>query len=172
MLWAPGGSFKKSAKVNRVCEVLLHETPALLADLVLRLLGRPPVALRLCYKMQRGMRSLEYFTTRQWRWTTDNTLQLAAELSQRDTDTFGFSLQGLDWDPFIEDYIKGPRAYVLKQSQDSIPACRRKVCLSNTARAGDNCVLLFQLFLLRCLDWILKLGLLYCLLRVLLSFVI
>lgn len=64
--------------------MVLHEFPARLTDLVVRTFGKQPFALRfpiktkncfrlanfsaifrLCNKMQRGMRSLEYFTTHQ-----------------------------------------------------------------------------------------------------------
>lgn len=49
----------------RMYEMVLHELPARLTDLAVTCVGQKPFALRLCHKMQRGMRSLEYFTTHQ-----------------------------------------------------------------------------------------------------------
>ena len=49
----------------RMYEMVLHELPARLTDLAVACVGQKPFALRLCHKMQRGMRSLEYFTTHQ-----------------------------------------------------------------------------------------------------------
>ena len=46
-------------------EMVLHEFPAKLTDLICTLFGKEPFAVRLCNKMQKGMRSLEYFTTHQ-----------------------------------------------------------------------------------------------------------
>ena len=49
----------------RICELIFHELPARITDIVVGFVGRKPFAVRLCHKMQRGMRSLEYFTTHQ-----------------------------------------------------------------------------------------------------------
>ena len=45
--------------------MILHEFPAKVTDIIVSIFGRKPFAVRLCNKMQRGMRSLEYFTTHQ-----------------------------------------------------------------------------------------------------------
>ena len=47
--------------------MVLHEFPARMTDLICTLFGKDPFAVRLCNKMQKGMRSLEYFTTHQVR---------------------------------------------------------------------------------------------------------
>eukprot|EP00092_Neocalanus_flemingeri_P005847 GFUD01006292.1.p1 GENE.GFUD01006292.1~~GFUD01006292.1.p1 ORF type:complete len:503 (-),score=131.65 GFUD01006292.1:35-1543(-) len=127
MVWYPGGTFKHSITVNRLHELVLHELPAHVTDLVCRLFGRQPFAVRLCDKMHRGMRSLEYFTTHQWSWENNNTESLARTMEKKDRDTFYFMLDGLEWNTFIEEYIKGTRAYVLKQSPTTLAACRRKL---------------------------------------------
>jgi len=127
MVWFPGGSFKQSSVINRLYEIVLHELPAHLTDLAFRLIGGKPFAVKLCGKMTRGMRSLEYFTTHQWSWSNDNTEALSNSLDPKDRETFYFRCEGLDWDLFIRDYVMGTRKYVLKQSPDTLPACRRKL---------------------------------------------
>ena len=52
-------------KLFRIYEMVLHEFPAQVTDIIVRIFGRKPFAVRLCNKMQRGMKSLEYFTTHQ-----------------------------------------------------------------------------------------------------------
>ena len=54
-------------KCCRMYEMVLHEFPARMTDLICTLFGKDPFAVRLCNKMQKGMRSLEYFTTHQVR---------------------------------------------------------------------------------------------------------
>lgn len=151
MVWYPGGTFKRSSTVNRLYELVLHETPAHVTDLVCRAVGKKPFAVRLCNKMHRGMRSLEYFTTHEWTWDSSNTTSLANTMEDKDRDTFYFLLEGLEWDLFIEEYIKGTRAYVLKQNPNTISTCRRK------------------LRVLWLVDRILHLGLLFLLLKILLA---
>ena len=106
MVWYPGGTFKRSITVNRLYELVLHELPAHVTDIVCKLFGKNPFAVRLCNKMHRGMRSLEYFTTHEWTWDSRNTENLASSLDEQDKETFFFKLDGIQWENFIEQYIK------------------------------------------------------------------
>jgi len=151
MVWYPGGTFKRNSTVNRLYELVLHELPAHVTDLVCKAVGKKPFAVRLCNKMHRGMRSLEYFTTHEWTWESGNTKNLAKTMETKDRETFYFQLDGLEWDLFIEEYIKGTRAYVLKQNPSTMAACRRKLSV------------------LWVLDSLLKLGMLYVIVKVLLA---
>ena len=83
-MWYPGGSFKHNHYINRAHEMVLHQVPAQLTDLVARLVGGKPFAVRLCDKMTRGMRSLEYFTTHQWSWDCGNMEQLSDSMAAKD----------------------------------------------------------------------------------------
>merc|ERR1719481_462059 len=127
LVWYPGGSFKTNHFINRCHEIVLHEMPAHITDLIVRLCGKKPFAVRLCNKMTRGMRSLEYFTSNQWTWTSDASDKLNKSLDAKDREMFFFRMEGLDWDILIKDYVLGTRKFVLKQSPSSLPACRRKL---------------------------------------------
>merc|ERR1719430_1237661 len=107
MVWYPGGSFKRNSTINRVHELLFHDLPANLTDLVVRLFGGKPFAVHLCGKMTRGMRSLEYFTTHQWTWSNTNTENLSKSLDQRDRETFYWGLEDIEWHSFIQSYVMG-----------------------------------------------------------------
>jgi len=150
IVWFPDGTFQHSHVINRLHEMLLHELPAHLTDVAVRLFGGKPFAVRLCEKMTRGMRSLEYFTTHQWSWSNKNTEELSNSLHPTDRETFFFRMEGLDWDSFIKDYVLGTRQYVLKQPESSIPACRRKLTLlwfiHMTIKAAFWCLILYLLY--------------------------
>jgi len=145
LVWYPEGSFKKSVTVNRIYEMVLHELPARLTDLVVTTFGKEPFALRLCNKMQRGMRSLEYFTTHQWTWENGNAKALAESMDETDRETFNFNLESLDWYDFIHHYVLGTRKFVLKQDPSTIPACRRKLMF---LKICDRVIKLFFLYFL------------------------
>lgn len=151
MVWYPEGSFKRSVSVNRIYEMVLHEFPAQVTDIIVRIFGRKPFAVRLCNKMQRGMKSLEYFTTHQWTWENQNVVQLEKSMDDTDREIFYFNLESLDWQNFILYYVLGTRHYVLKQDPKSIPACRRKLK-----------------FLWLC-DRIIKIFVLYCIYKILVN---
>merc|ERR1719348_2179345 len=96
MVWYPGGTFKRNISVNRLYELVLHEAPAHIIDLVCKCIGMKTFAVRLCNKMHRGMRSLEYFTTHQWIWNNSNTVNLAKIIEEKDRDTFYFLLNDIN----------------------------------------------------------------------------
>jgi hypothetical protein len=49
---------------------------------------------------------LEYFSTNEWAWSTDNVEKLNKELTEVDKQIFNFDMSALSWPDFIEDYIK------------------------------------------------------------------
>ena len=49
---------------------------------------------------------LEYFSTNEWEWSTDNVEKLNMELTEVDKQIFNFDMSALSWPDFIEDYIK------------------------------------------------------------------
>ena len=49
---------------------------------------------------------LEYFSTNEWKWSTDNVEKLNMELTEEDKKIFNFDMSALSWPDFIEDYIK------------------------------------------------------------------
>ena len=49
---------------------------------------------------------LEYFSTNEWEWSTDNVEKLNMELNEVEKQIFNFDMSSLSWPDFIEDYIK------------------------------------------------------------------
>ena len=49
---------------------------------------------------------LEYFSTNEWKWSTDNVEKLNMELTEEDKKIFNFDMSTLCWPDFLEDYIK------------------------------------------------------------------
>ena len=55
----------------------VHWVPAYAVDTGMRLLGKEPFLVKVVGKVQAGIESLEYFTTREWIWANDNTVRAA-----------------------------------------------------------------------------------------------
>ena len=60
--------------VTQIMGFFLHWVPAYTVDTVMRLLGKEPFLVKVAGKVQQGIESLEYFTTREWIWANDNTV--------------------------------------------------------------------------------------------------
>ncbi|XP_063218986.1 putative fatty acyl-CoA reductase CG5065 [Bacillus rossius redtenbacheri] len=124
VLWYPGGSFKNSRLANSVCTVVFHTIPAHLLDLAARLAGRKPIMVRVHNKLQRAIACLEFFTTHEWRFASDNVARLLARLQPRDRATFNFDVAQLDWGEYFEQYVVGTRHFVLKEDPSTLSAAR------------------------------------------------
>jgi len=128
MLWKPGGTFKDSVIADRICGVFFHYVPAMLVDLVLRLIGKKPFMWKIVSRMTSAMGALEYFATREWSWSNKNVHTLNDELEETDKVLFPADLRSdlPDWDKYILNYFYGVRHYVLKNDPNSIEYCRKK----------------------------------------------
>ena len=111
MIWYPTGTVTKSFVLNRILDLMLHQLPAYTTDLICRLLGKKPFAVGLCSRMQSGMRSLEYFTTNQWSWDSDNVDELARIMDPKDRNAFYFLLEDFCWDDFMRRYVEASKSY-------------------------------------------------------------
>ncbi|KAL1109971.1 hypothetical protein AAG570_014080 [Ranatra chinensis] len=124
VVWYPGGSFKKSRTYNALCVLLFHTAPAFLFDLFAIITSRKPVMVRVQRKLQKALACLEFFTTNEFRFSNDNTLQLLGALRAKDRQTFDFDLAGLDWTAYLQTYIMGTRTYIMKDDPSTLPSAR------------------------------------------------
>lgn len=95
---------------------ILHWIPAYTIDGVVRLLGRKPFLVKMVGKVQAGIKSLEYFTTHEWKWANDNSVVLQRELNSTDQKYFDFSLRSLHWQRYFDNYFLAGRHQVSAQA--------------------------------------------------------
>ena len=102
-----------------------HTIPAHLCDTVLWLMGRKPFMVRLVQKMHKGSRAVEYFAVNEWEWEQNNVTQLREDISHTDRQNFNFDVSLINWENYLEDYIKGTRQYFFKEDLSSMEQARR-----------------------------------------------
>ncbi|CAG0880196.1 unnamed protein product [Darwinula stevensoni] len=125
VLWYPSGAFKTSKTLNNIYGYFLHYLPAYVLDGIALVSGKKPVMLRIQRKMTRAMDALEYFTTREWLFKSENVPMLLQQLNPVDRDRFNFDIRGLNWYLYLQSYILGTRQFVLKEDLSSLPRARR-----------------------------------------------
>ena len=88
-----------------VLGIIQHWIPAYVIDAVLRLLGRKPFMVKAIGKVDAGIKSLEYFTSNEWVWDNDNSIELERELNSTDRECFDFrgaiQLTFWSWPSFV-----------------------------------------------------------------------
>lgn len=72
-------------------------------------------------QIETAMASLEYFTTNQWNFQTENMTNLWKEISDTDRKIFNFDMKCINWREYMELYCLGIRKYYLKEDEKTIP---------------------------------------------------
>ena len=102
-----------------------HTIPAHLCDTALWLMGRKQFMVRLVQKMHRGSQAVEYFAVNEWEWEQNNVSQLREELGESDKYKFYFDVSLINWEDYLEDYIKGTRQYFFKEDLSTMEQARK-----------------------------------------------
>ncbi|CAK9801123.1 Fatty acyl-CoA reductase wat [Anthophora plagiata] len=105
---------------------LLHLLPALLFDTVMLCTGKQPRILKMYKKIHKFMDVLNYFTTRDWKFSNDNFKAVLNNLTQEDRDNFPCDITQVQWDQFFQSYVQGIRVYLIKDPLDTLPQARAK----------------------------------------------
>ncbi|KAG8197558.1 hypothetical protein JTE90_007293 [Oedothorax gibbosus] len=121
----PSGNFRRNRYVNYVCVAFQHYLPALFVDLMAYLFFQKPGMMRVYQKVHKAVHCLEFFTTREWKFSCGNVLMLNDCLSPEDQESFYFDIRTLNWQYFWENHVLGCRKYILKEDPSTIPEARK-----------------------------------------------
>lgn len=142
----PGGNFKESRILNNLCTFFDHMVPAYASDAMMRLLGKKPIMVRLYEKLHRATAALEWFTTRDWSFKSNNVVEMSQQLQGVDQKIFHFDVRDLQWEPYWRDYILGIRKFILKEDEESLPLARSKLKRVYYTQKFVSLLLLFGLW--------------------------
>lgn len=120
-LWYPGGSAKSSRFTHQIHMFFVNVLPAYITDIVLRVLGKKPTAVKLCNRMLKAIDALEYFCINEWKFHNTNTRSLYELLGPSDKETFNFDIAKMDWEEYIETYQLGVKQYIVKEPISTLP---------------------------------------------------
>ncbi|KOX80980.1 hypothetical protein WN51_00898 [Melipona quadrifasciata] len=104
----------------------LHLLPALLIDTITLCLGKEPRMLKIYKKIHKFMDVLNYFSTKEWKFSNDNVKGLLNKMTKEDRENFAFDITEIDWDHYFRMYVRGIRMYLIKDPLDTLPKARAK----------------------------------------------
>ncbi|XP_019738531.1 fatty acyl-CoA reductase 1 isoform X1 [Hippocampus comes] len=137
----PNANITSNYLIYQYWILVSHKFPALLYDLVLRLTGQKPQMMRIFNRLHKAISLLEYFSSQDWEWNSENVNMLMAQLSPEDRKTFNFDVRQLNWPEYIENYCIGTKKYVLNEDMSDIPAARQHLRKLRNIRYTFNTVL-------------------------------
>ncbi|RWS14634.1 putative fatty acyl-CoA reductase CG5065-like protein, partial [Dinothrombium tinctorium] len=123
----PGSSFHSNRLVHELFLQLEHNIPAFFIDFLFKITGHKPILSQIYQKVHRAINALEYFTTNEWTFITDNFLTLLNEMSEEDKNIFYADVRRINWQSYMESYVLGVRRFLLKEDPSTIPEARKRL---------------------------------------------
>ena len=90
---------------------------------------------RLYEKINKAFAPLEFFTTHQWRFISNNPIHLMEEMTTEDQEMFYFDVRKINWQNYFENYILGIRQIVFKEDLSTLPLAKRNFKRYGTYRS-------------------------------------
>ncbi|XP_015108885.1 putative fatty acyl-CoA reductase CG5065 [Diachasma alloeum] len=82
---------------------------------------------RIQKRLTRLWELVSFFSNREWIIDDNNVVELNDQLSQMDKKIFCIDMGIIDWPTYLENYVKGIRVHLLKDSMDSIKEGRARL---------------------------------------------
>lgn len=76
-------------------------------------------------KIDKFMTTYAYFAYRQWNFKNDNVQRLWRNLTEKDKDTFPFSMKNFDWSTYFDRLGLGGRIYLLKDPIETLDRAKK-----------------------------------------------
>ncbi|XP_014670154.1 PREDICTED: fatty acyl-CoA reductase 1-like [Priapulus caudatus] len=121
----PSARFTASPLWYRLVVIFDHYLPAYIFDLVTKFIGGKPILMRIYDKIHRSLATLDYFTSNNWDFASENSLMLTSAMTEEDLKEFNFSMNGLRWQSYLDTYVLGTKQFVLKEDLAGLPLARR-----------------------------------------------
>lgn len=98
--------------------------PAVLVDILLVLLGYPPVLKRVQRRILKGYEVFEYYTNKQWDFDNAETLKSRKLMNKKEKEIYRVDGEGMNYEEYFYAAIHSARLYILNESDESIPAAK------------------------------------------------
>lgn len=79
---------------------------------------------------------------REWKFVSNNPIQLLDEMSPEDRRLFNFDVRDINWESYVTNYILGCRRFLLKDNIQTLPIAKRN--LNRYSCVFSHIVLLFR----------------------------
>ncbi|XP_051161062.1 fatty acyl-CoA reductase wat-like [Leptopilina boulardi] len=113
-VYFPDATLVKSKRTFNILSFFVHLLPALIGDIILKILGEKPVLNKFYKKGLKLSKSLEFFMETKWYFENKNIQATWKKLSKDDKTLFPFDMETVDWSHVLIEMWKGVLKYVIK----------------------------------------------------------
>nr|XP_026483536.1 fatty acyl-CoA reductase 1-like [Vanessa tameamea] len=124
MLWFVGGSVTRSKLEYYLKVLFLHLLPAVLVDLVLRIIGSKPMLVKLQRRIYVANLALQYFVTQQWTFINKNILELRSRIKEQDKVPFFYEMETIIPEEYFRNACIGGKEFILNEKMENLPKAK------------------------------------------------
>ncbi|XP_055548928.1 putative fatty acyl-CoA reductase CG5065 isoform X7 [Wyeomyia smithii] len=123
-IWYPDGDITTNKLYHTICVILFHWLPAYFIDFLMFCFGQKRFMCRLQGMVSQGLELLQFFTTRQWNFKSNQYQAIPQNLTPRDFELFDMDVDRIDTKDYIRRIVLGGRQYCMKEPLSSLPKAR------------------------------------------------
>lgn len=127
MAWYPSINYHTRQIPYKLEQAIYHYLPAYFFDFVARVIGKKPIMVTLYNKIHRALTCLDFYVVREWKFVSNNPIQLLDEMSLEDRRLFNFDVRDINWESYVTNYILGCRRFLLKDNIQTLPIAKRNL---------------------------------------------
>ncbi|KAJ8938037.1 hypothetical protein NQ318_003341 [Aromia moschata] len=126
VLWCVSIYMTNSYVLYWIYSLFVHTLPAILVDGILLSLGKPRMAMDVYRKIDKMLKVIKFFSTREWTINSRRMRKLLENMTVRDREIFLSDLREMKWVDYFECYIAGARIHFLKDPMTTLPGARKR----------------------------------------------
>jgi alcohol-forming fatty acyl-CoA reductase len=123
-LWYPNGDVTMNPVKHYLTLFFCQWIPAVLIDFLMLIFFQPRFMIRVQKKIYIGLGVLQYFTTRNWDFRSENFKAIHHTLSPEEKVIFNTNTEEVDQLDYLKNVILGGRQYCLKEPLSTLPRAR------------------------------------------------
>jgi fatty acyl-CoA reductase len=123
-LWYPNGDVTTNYVKHYLTLFFCQWIPAVLIDFLMLIFFQPRFMIRVQKKIYIGLGVLQFFTTRNWNFKSDNFKAIHHILSPDEKNVFNTNTEEVDQLDYLKNVILGGRQYCLKEPLSTLPRAR------------------------------------------------
>ncbi|XP_070155095.1 fatty acyl-CoA reductase 1-like [Polyergus mexicanus] len=124
ILWTPNTLITESVTMYYVLAILWHILPAIIIDLILKLLRRQPMLLELQRKIYVSNRALQHFMCNKWKFDNTNSQNLMSLIPSDSREMFSIDLSDMDYTKYGRNAIIGGKKYLFHEDMNRLNAAK------------------------------------------------
>ncbi|XP_077288140.1 fatty acyl-CoA reductase wat-like isoform X2 [Arctopsyche grandis] len=125
-IWIYALRLNKNYTMHVLYVLFFHFIPAYIVDGISYCMRKKPRLVKAYQKINKFSNVISYFCTQRWYFKTDNVQNMVKNMSPGDEALFECDISGLNWEDFLNTYVRGIRVYLIKDPMETVESAQKR----------------------------------------------